>query len=292
MGNFWGIILALIALLAWAFGDFYIQKTTRVIGSIRTLFYIGVLSTIALLPWVKGDVRVIFSQPDSLLLLLVLSVVIVFAALFDFEALRQGKIAIVEPLLGIELPITVGLSMTLAGERLDAIELALVAVVFVGIVLAIAKHHTHLHYHKRIFEKGVILAGIGAVGMALVNFLVGVSSQKISPLMTIWFAHSLVALFCFLYLLLKGELSRLSTDLKAHGGIIAAQSVLDNAAWLAYAGATTLIPIAIATTISESYIALAVLLGIFVNREHLRPHQILGVALAILGVLGLSLIVG
>lgn len=292
MSSFWGIILALIALLAWAFGDFYIQKTTRLVGSWRTLFYIGLLSTIVLLPFVKSDLKVLLGEPQNLLLLSVLGIIIVFAALFDFEALRQGKIAIVEPVLGIELPITVGLSMALAGERLDAVELALVAVVFVGIVLAITKHHTHLHYHKRVFEKGVILAGIGAIGMALVNFLVGISSQKISPLLTIWFAHSLVTVICFLYLLFRGELARLAGDWKNHGGLIIVQSILDNAAWIAYAFATTLIPIAIATTISESYIALAVLLGIFVNREKLRPHQFVGVGLVVLGVIILSALTG
>lgn len=292
MGNLWGIIFALIALLAWAGGDFYIQKTTRLVGSWRALFYIGILGLVVLFPWVKNEAMGIFNNPDSLLLLTILTLVTIFVALFDFEALRQGKLAIVEPILGIELPITVGLSMALAGERLGAIELLLVAVVFVGIVLAITKHHTHLHYHKRLFEKGVILAGIGAVGMALVNFLVGTASQKISPLATIWFVHSLIAVVCFLYLLFKGELRSLVTDMKNYSSFIIAQSVFDNAAWIAYAFATTLIPIAIATTISESYIALAVLLGIFVNRERLRPHQIVGIVLAIAGVLGLSLIVG
>jgi drug/metabolite transporter (DMT)-like permease len=59
-------------------------------------------------------------------------------------------------------------------------------------------------------------------------------------------------------------------------------------AWVSFAKATTFIPIAIATTISESYIALAVLLGLFVNREKLRTHQILGITLATFGVIILA----
>jgi len=286
MSNYLGITFAIVALLSWGFGDFFIQKTTRIIGIWKSLFFIGIVGLVALFPFVKNE---IFNLgPDSLLLLALLGIVVVFAALFDFEALKQGKIAIVEPLIGLELPITVGLSISLGKEHLSAVQLILIAVVFIGIVLAITAHHTHLHYHRRIFEKGVILAGIGAIGMALTNFLIGVSSQQISPLMTIWFTHSLLAVVCAIYLIFRGEFKTILTDLKAHPKPIVGQSIFDNVAWIAFAFATTLIPISIATTISESYIALAVFLGIFINKERLRLHQFIGVALAIGGVIALS----
>lgn len=76
--------------------------------------------------------------------------------------------------------------------------------------------------------------------------------------------------------------------MKANPGPIIGQSILDNTAWVAFAFATIFIPISIATTISESYIALAVFLGIFINREKLRPHQMIGVVLALVGVIALS----
>lgn len=281
-----GIVFAFIALVAWGFGDFFIQRTTRAIGSWKALFFIGIVGLVGLFPFVKNDFASLTSS--NLLLLGLLGAVVVFAALFDFEALRQGKIAIVEPIIGLELPITIGLSLTLAGEVLSSYQLFLIGVVFVGIMLAITTHHTHLHYHKRIFERGVILAGIGAIGMALTNFLVGVSSQDISPLMTIWFIHSLIAVVCSAYILYTGKLKDLISDLKKYPKPIIGQSILDNVAWVAFAKATTLIPIAIATTISESYIALAVLLGLFINREKLKARQMLGVALATVGVIALS----
>jgi drug/metabolite transporter (DMT)-like permease len=286
MSHYVGILFAFIALVSWGFGDFFIQKTTRVVGSWDALFFIGIVGLIGLFPFVKNDLASLSSA--NILLLGLLGVVVVFATLFDFEALRQGKIAIVEPIIGLELPITVGLSLTLANESLSFLQLFLVGIVFIGIILAITAHHTHLHYHKRIFERGVILAGIGAIGMALTNFLVGVSSQGISPLITIWFAHSLLAVVCGIYILYKGEFGNLISDFKNYPKPIIGQSILDNVAWVSFAKATTYIPIAIATTISESYIALAVLLGLFVNREKLRTHQIVGVTLAIIGVIMLS----
>jgi len=286
MSHYLGILFAFIALISWGFGDFFIQKTTRVVGSWKALFFIGIVGLIGLFPFVKNDLVSLNSA--NILLLGLLGVVVIFAALFDFEALRQGKIAIVEPIIGLELPITVGLSIAIANESLSFLQLFLVGIVFVGIILAITAHHTHLQYHKRIFERGAILAGIGAIGMALTNFLVGVSSQGISPLITIWFAHSLLAVVCGVYILYKGEFKNLIYDFKKYPKPIIGQSILDNVAWVSFAKATTYIPIAIATTISESYIALAVLLGLFVNREKLRTHQIVGVTLAIIGVITLS----
>jgi len=286
MSYYLGIIFAFIALLSWGFGDFFIQKTTRIVGIWKALFFIGAVGLVGLFPFVKNEIFQL--EAGSLLLLSGLGIVVVFGSLFNFAALKQGKIAIVEPLIGLELPLTVCLSISLGKERLTLVQFFLIAIVVIGILAAVTIHHTHLHYHKRIFEKGVILAGVGAIGMALTNFFVGISSQQISPLMTIWFAHSLLALVCAVYLIYQGDFKTIISDLRHHPKTIIGQSLLDNLAWVAFALATTFIPIAIATTISESYIVLAVLLGLFINREKLRRHQVVGIILAIGGVLVLA----
>ncbi len=283
-----GIILAFLALFAWGFGDFIIQKAVRVIGDFRTLFWIGIAGSIVLFPFIQDELGVTFANPVFLILLSLTSVVIFFAALFDFEALKRGKIAIVEPVLGVELPVVVALSVIFWSERLSLLQALLIATTFFGIVLAVTIHHTHLHYHKRIFERGVILAGAGSIIMGLVNFLIGVSSQKISPLMAIWFTNTFFTILCVIYLIAKGEFRGIITDIKRHPRLVLVVSVLDNAAWLFYAFATSLIPIAIATTISESYIAITVILGIFINREKLKYHQVVGVIIAILSIILLS----
>ncbi len=106
MGSNTGILFALVALFSWGFADFFIQKTARIIGSWKALFFIGIAGAVGLFPFVVGGLSSLSN--NNLLLLLLLGVVGIFGALFDFEALRQGKIAIVEPITGLELPITVG----------------------------------------------------------------------------------------------------------------------------------------------------------------------------------------
>lgn len=281
-----GITFALGALLFWTFGDFFIQKGTREVGDWKTLFFIGLAGVVVLFPFIRGELLLL--SPSHISLLTFAGIVIFFAALFDFEALRRGKLAVIEPVLGIELPVTVGLSTLIYGEALTPLQLTLTLITFVGIVLAVTINHKHLNYHKRIFEKGVVLAGVGAITMGLVNFLVGVSSQQTSALMAIWFTNAVFMLLCLIYLAAKGEVPHLLRDIKRHARTIISVSVLDNAAWISFAFATTLIPISIATTVSEAYIAFVVLLGLLMNRERVKRHQLIGIALAILGVILLS----
>lgn len=281
-----GLLFAFGALFAWGFGDFFIQRTARAVGSVKALFFIGIIGMVGLFPLVSHDLPKI--APIGWLLLFLLGFVVIFAALFDFEALKDGKISIIEPLIGLELPITVGLSIGLGHEILSGRQLVLIGIIFIGLIMAVTIHHTHLHYHKRIFEKGVIFAGLGAVGLALTNYLTGVASQQISPLVAIWFTHTWVFFLCGFYLLWSGKFKELWGDFRRHPQIILGEGIFDNLAWISFGYATTYLPIAIVTTISESYIALAVVLGLFVNREKLKPHQIVGVILAVVGVIVLS----
>ena len=286
-----GILLAIGSLLSFAVGDFFIQKSTRKIGNWETLFFIGFAALIFLFPFVKDDAVKLFSErPESAILIGITVLVVFFAALFNFEALKEGKIAVIEPILGIELPITIGLSIVLWNESITPAQGLLILAIFLGIILAITKHHTHLHYHKRIFEKGVVFAGIGAVGMGFSNFLTGVSSQNFSPLLAIWLIHSSIAIICLFYFLATGRIGTLFSGLHKYPLTIGIASFFDNAAWILFAFSASLVSISITTALTESYIAFAVLLGIFVNKEKLKRHQVAGIALATAGVIILSAI--
>ena len=286
-----GILFAFGALISWGLGDFFIQRSSRAIGIWKALFFIGISGIVAIFPFIIGEIGDLFASPRNLGILSLAGTVVLFTALFEFESLRRGKLAIVEPVLGFELPVTIGLSTLIWGETLSLPQLILSFVTFVGILLVVTTHHTHLHYRKRMkFEKGVILAGIGAIGMGLFNFLVGVGSQETSPLLTVWFTNLLFTAVCFAYLARKGSLGELVRDAKKNPLPVFGVCFFDNIAWISFATATTLIPIAVATTISESYIVLTVLLGLFVNKEKIAWHQYFGIAVTIASIIFLSAI--
>lgn len=288
MPSYLAIIFALVALLSWGFADFYIQKSSRKIGVWKVLFSVGIVGFISLLPFIKNEIASL--KLIDVWQLVILGGIIFFAAFFNFAALKKGKISIVEPLIGMELPLTVALSIGLGREKLSIIQLLLVAIIFIGLMMVITMHHKHLHQTRRTIEKGALLAVAGAIGLALTNFFVGISSRQISPLLVIWFAHTQLAVICAIYLVYTKNFRKMFVDLKLNFKSTLGQSVLYNLGWVAFALATATIATSIVTAISESYIILGVILGIFVNREKLRRHQMVGLVFAVGGIIALSLL--
>jgi len=292
MAQHLGIIFAFIALLAWGFGDFLIQKSVRENSVIRTLFYICFSGGVVLFPFIKDELWSILLNGEMNLLLAATGLVIFAAAMLEFEGMKRGKLSIIEPIMSFELPVAVILSIFLRNENLPAWQIFPIATAFIGLLMA-SQFNRHLFdWHKLKLEQGIFWAIGGAALMGVVNFMVGVSSQETSALLTIWYTNMVIAAVCAIHLYVKKEWGSMFDDFKKHPAEITLTCLFDNGAWIAYAYATTYIPISIATTISESYIALTVLLGIIINREVVRKHQIAGVALAILSVLVISITAG
>ncbi len=287
-----GLIFAFIALVCWGLGDFFIQKSVRHSSVMRTLFYITISGWLVLFPFVKDDLWAMMWDGQMHFLQVVTALVILIAAILEFIAMKRGKISIIEPILGFELPVAVILSIVFRSEYLSPLQILPIIFALVGFILA-AQYNRHLFKIKNLkLEDGIFLAMGGALIMGVVNFLVGVASQESSPLLTIWYTNMVIMLITIVHISMKKEWHLVKKDLQTGLKEIFLTCVFDNGAWIAYACATTFIPISIATTISESYIALTVLLGIFVNREQVRKHQIAGVAITILSIFVLSVSVG
>ncbi|MFA5793430.1 MAG: hypothetical protein WC897_06265, partial [Candidatus Gracilibacteria bacterium] len=90
-----GILFAFGALLCWGFGDFFIQKSTRAIGIWKSLFFIGASGIVAIFPFIFDQLGALLREPRHLAILSLAGIVVLFTALFEFESLRRGKLAIV-----------------------------------------------------------------------------------------------------------------------------------------------------------------------------------------------------
>lgn len=97
-----GIGLAFVAMLCWGFGDFLIQKSTRKIGDFKTLFIICGFGAVILLPFVWRDIPATLANSKGLWILFAGGIILFLAAMLDFEALKKGKLAIVEPIWSLE----------------------------------------------------------------------------------------------------------------------------------------------------------------------------------------------
>jgi len=290
MINF-GILLALLAFFSWGFGDFYIQRTTRSVGIWKALFFIGIFGTIIFLPFVFRNFQIFFTLKNywSLSALIIIAVGTAFV---NLKAFKQGKMSIIAPILGLELPLTVVLGLVLLGERLSILELSLSILVFIGIVLATVEIEAFGRTYDYFLEKGVYWGFLSAVGLAFTNYFLAVVSQELTAPVTVWFTHSAVAIVSLIIIIKAGEFRTLLSSWQAHRPVILLASFLDNMGWVTYASAAMFIPIAVVTTISEGYIALAAMLGVVFNRETLHRHQIVGVIISVAGILIMSYVSG
>ena len=178
-----GIFFASIAILGWGFGDFLIQRSARKIGDWEALFFITFFGAVFLLPFVYKELQ--FLSVYDWLVLTGTSIVILVAGLLDFDALRVGKISIIEPIYAMEVPITIALATFLVGESMSSTQFVLVAALLIGIFLVSSKHFGRMRI--RTLEKGVFFAILATIGMGLSNFLFGFASRATDPLMINWF---------------------------------------------------------------------------------------------------------
>jgi drug/metabolite transporter (DMT)-like permease len=286
---FLGIIFAFGALFGWGFGDFAIEHTSQKVGPMKALLFINLLGGLGILPFVYRQIPLLWSDYQTFLILIGAGIVAFFASILQYQAFIGTKLSVVEPILGLEMPLTIFLAIYLAGEKLGIFQTLITVVIFIGLVLAITKHHLQLHYHRRLFEPGIILSIGAAICMAALNVAVGFSSRELPPLLVIWFVHAFIAVAGLIYFMIfRHESQNILKSFKNYRYLIIITALIDNLAWISYAYATKNIPISLAITISESYIVLAVLLGLFVNRERLKHHQLIGIALACAGVILLT----
>jgi drug/metabolite transporter (DMT)-like permease len=281
-----GILFAFIALVAWALGDFFIQKSARKFGDVISLFFVALIGTILIFPFVSREVLAVLHHGVTFWVMFFVSAIMLGASLLQVEALRRGKLSVVEPVFAFELPITVLLAGLIIQEVPNLTQCILLGVLFIGILLVSIKSiRTHVK-----FEHGVFLA-IAATGvMAFINILFGVTARITNPLLVNWFASAWITLALFCYLWFKHGLRQVVYDAEHYKKMLFTVGALNNLAWVAFVYSMIHIPIAVATGITESYIALSAFLGLTINKETLELHQKIGLGLAIIGAILLAVV--
>lgn len=281
-----GLLFVLLAIVGWGIGDFLIQRSARKLGDWEALFFITLFATIVLSPFVVYELHLL--SATDFLILGGTSVVILVAGLLDFEALRVGKISVIEPIYALEIPITVALATLVIGEILTSNQIVLVLILLAGIFLVSNKQLGGLH--RRMLEKGVLTAILATIGMGLANFLFGFAARETGPLMINWFTSAFMAAATLLYLLYTHRGGDILHSWRKNKRLILAVGFFDNVAWVSYSTSVLYLPIAIATSLSEIYIALGAILGLMYNREKLHLHQKGGLIISVAAAMALAFI--
>ncbi len=282
-----GIICACIAMIGWGVGDYLIQRTSRSLGDWETLFFISIFGAIVIYPFIDSEVAQLFVHPDMrLLFLCAASLVLLVAALLEFESLKKGKLVVVEPLYALEIPVSGLLAFFFLAEKISFGQVALVILLIIGLVLVSIRSTRLKHIFSRTgaklwLEKGVRIAILSTICMGAVNFLFGVGARQTSALMINWFTDAFLAVACLAYLVFARKTHALSVDIMKNRWTVLTMCFFDTIAWIAFAYAVKLAPISISVALSQSYIIITILFGMFVNKENIKTHQKIGLILSI-----------
>ncbi|MBI4182029.1 MAG: EamA family transporter [Candidatus Aenigmarchaeota archaeon] len=279
------IAAALGAMIFWGVGDFLIQRSARKMGDLAALAVVGLVGSLGLAPLVLPELALL-SLPALGLLLLLGGLTFVVGAM-DFEALREGKLAVVDVVLEIELPFTVLLAFLLFQETFSLLETGIMALLFVGIILMATSRFS---FRRKSLEKGVALAGLTALGMALVNFLTAAGARQASPLLAIWIPWLVFTSICLVTISKRQGLGRFWKDAGRFRTLAVGMGIADTAAWVFYALAVEGTRIGLATAITEAYPAVALVLALLINKERISLHQALGGSIALASSLVLAVV--
>jgi drug/metabolite transporter (DMT)-like permease len=272
-----GIVAAFLAMLCWGVGDFFIQKNVRKIGNMESLALIGIIGIVGLFPFVLKDFSLL-GESQNLYLLLALGIITFIAAIFNFEALKQGKLSVIEVILELELPVTIALGIVFFKEVITLTQVLIIVPIFVGISLMAMKS---LENPLKKLEKGVLIAIVAALTLAFVNFFTASGAKMVSPIMAIWVPAVVFTILSIIVIIKTGKFRQFSSDIREFKWIILVMGIMDTAAWLFYALALQNNALSIITAITESFPAIALFLGVWLNKEIIHKHQYAGAFLAL-----------
>jgi len=283
-----GIALAVITMLLWGLGDFLIQKSARKLGDWETLFVVTGFGTLMLIPFVWRSIPAILNDRLIVFVLLGSALFLTLAAIFELESFKRGKMAVVETMVPFEIPAASILAFFILGDVISGLQFALIVSLIIGLFLVSLKGNVLTRHF--LAEKGVFLGLAGATVMGVADFLLGWGSRAIDPVAANFVLNLFMALISGGYLIYRGGMRKLGKDIMGNRGLLLVMALTDNIAWVGYAFAMTVIPIAVATGLSETSCIIAVLLGIFVNKERLVTHQKVGLVVALASAIVLAFV--
>ena len=198
-----------------------------------------------------------------------------------YRGLAVGAMAVVAPIaaLGAGIPVVVGVA---TGDRPGAVQVAGILLALAGVALA-AREEAPEGGGARL-AVGVGLAAAAALGIGL--FLVGMDAAADEDVVWALAAARLtsVVLLCVAVLATRPDLA----STRPHLGAVAAIGLLDLGANALFTLASTEGLVSVASVCSSLYPVVTIILAASLLGERVRPAQTAGIALVMLGVVGIA----
>lgn len=275
-------LLALLSSALWGTADFVGGTLAR---RLNPVVVVAVSQALAL-PFVVVAIWLLGapSDPPGYLPWAVAAGVVGPLALMAFyAALAAGTMGVVAPVAatGVVVPVLIGL---VDGERPAPLQLAGIVAAITGVVLASGPEVRGVETHEaRGGARALALAGLAAVGFGLTLWLIAGAAQSSVGMTLLTQRGTSVALFAVLSLAVVVRGARIEVGRRDALPLLAV-GLGDVGANGLYALATRNGLLSVVAVLGSLYPVATALLARFVHHERLRPVQLVGVAVALLGI--------
>jgi drug/metabolite transporter (DMT)-like permease len=285
VANLMTAVLALLSSALWGSADYLGGTVSR---RLSPVVVVGVSQTLALLLLVPAVLLLgAPSDPGGYLPWALAAGVVGPAALMTFyAALSIGTMGVVAPVAatGVVVPVAIGL---FGGERPTGLQLIGIAAAVAGVVLASGPEVRAVETHEaRGGARSLVLAGLAAVGFGLTLWLIaGGSASSVGMTLLVQRVTS-VTLFvsAAVVVVWSGRPGRPGGPAARDLPVLLAVGAADVAANGLYALASRSGLLSVVSVLGSLYPVATALLARFLDDERLRPVQLVGVAVALVGV--------
>jgi len=223
---------------------------------------------------------------ESWPLVLLLSLGTVIANWFYYYALSKGELALTGTILASYPSIVILLSFLFLGERLNIVQLVAIAMVILGCVFIALPQGKQ----KFTFEIWLIWAIAAAIVIGCADFLSKFAITKNGPYLFMFFLSIFQLPVACLYYFSQKKQAKILPKMSAQIWIASLTGVflLVSGLLFLYLGFNTG-PASLVSPISGAYVIITVILSLLFLKEKVNRNQLIGIILAVVGILLTSL---
>jgi len=283
-----GIILALIALVALGLSSALSRNPVRKIGPNQVMFFRGIFdSAILLLLVISFRSFTTFSLKYTLIALLIAA--LGFIPLFFFyKAIEIGKIGVISPVSSSYAVITIILAMIFYHERLSYFQLFSVAFIIIGIILISTNFRQFKSSHLFDLKSGLPYAIITLLGWGIYFFLIRIPSVHLGSIFTSFVIEFAILLVVASSIAVKREKISLPDTRTLRNIILISVSLVVGV--ICYYQALRIFHVGIVSAIGSATPLIVTAYSLIFFKEKLTPQQLGGFLLIVIGIISISLV--
>jgi drug/metabolite transporter (DMT)-like permease len=280
-----GFVLGTLAAIAWGSTDIFVTYVSRRIGFFRTVLLSQFLG-VCLLVVIAIAIDLPGASIGQLLALVAVAPLAVVAYGGFYRALELGPIAIVSPIISANGVVVVVLALLVLSESLSAVQAVGCVLVLGSLILAALEPRAVIEEAGA--GSGVRLAIVAALAFGGYLFGMAVLSEDVGWLVPILVTRA-VAVAVLAAVELAGRMARVG---RVGGRAVLAclaAGLLDASGYLAFNRGAEIGEVALTGAAAAAYPVIPIVWGLLALRERVAPHQLVGVAGVIAGMVVLSL---